>query len=116
MSLLFEEFITEYVSVFPVAAILIVILLIYSLLRNDRILKLIPVELRKSYLALSDTHMVLLTGVAVAVFYSLLSLPLARASDRGSPRLALVSCILPWSAVTVLGGIDTQPSTEKVSP
>jgi predicted MFS family arabinose efflux permease len=68
-------------------------------------LPFIMAEAIKTDLSLSDTQMGLLTGIAFAVCYALLSLPLARASDRGSPRFVLVSCILVWSAMTALGGI-----------
>lgn len=61
-------------------------------------------EAIKADLSLNDTQIGLLTGVAFAVCYSLLSLPLARAADRGSPRLVLVSCLFGWSAMTLLGG------------
>lgn len=54
---------------------------------------------------LSDTQVGLLSGIAFAVCYSLLSLPLARAADRGSPRFVLVACILGWSAMTAFGGL-----------
>lgn len=82
-----------------------VLVLINVLSQIDRIIPFIMAEAIKSDLGLSDTQMGLLTGVAFAVCYSLLSLPLARAADRGSPRFILVSCILLWSAMTALGGI-----------
>lgn len=71
----------------------------------DRILPFILAEKIKTDLSLSDTQIGLVTGIAFAVCYALLSLPLARASDRGSPRLVLVSCILVWSAMTAIGGL-----------
>lgn len=70
----------------------------------DRILPFILAEAIKSELSLTDTQIGLMTGVAFAVCYTLLSLPIARVADRGSPRLVLVSCILVWSAMTALGG------------
>lgn len=88
-----------------IIAILISLILINGFSQIDRILPFILAESIKSDLGLSDTQMGLLTGLAFAVCYSLLSLPLARASDRGSPRFVLVSCILLWSAMTALGGI-----------
>lgn len=81
------------------------ILFVSALSQVDRILPFIMAEAIKADLSLSDTQIGLLTGVAFAVCYSLLSLPLARAADRGSPRLVLVSCILGWSAMTMLGGL-----------
>lgn len=71
----------------------------------DGILPFILAESIKRDLSLSDTQIGLLTGVPFAVCYTLLSLPLARAADRGSPRFVLVSCILAWSAMTALGGM-----------
>lgn len=94
----------EYVKGWRVAAMFGTLLLINAFSQIDRILPFILAESIKADLGLSDTQMGLLTGLAFAVCYSLLSLPLARASDRGSPRLVLVSCILLWSAMTALGG------------
>lgn len=95
----------EYVDGWRIAAVLLTLLLINAFSQIDRILPFILAESIKADLGLSDTQMGLLTGLAFAVCYALLSLPLARASDRGSPRLVLVSCILLWSAMTALGGI-----------
>ncbi|KTF68308.1 MFS transporter [Sphingomonas sp. WG] len=61
----------------------------------------------KAELSLSDTQLGLVTGIAFAVCYALLSLPLARVADRGSPRRLLVACTLLWSAMTALGGLAT---------
>jgi len=94
----------EYASRWRIYAILLTLLLINAFCQIDRILPFILAESIKSDLDLSDTQMGLLTGLAFAVCYSLLSLPLARASDRGSPRLVLISCILLWSAMTAFGG------------
>lgn len=94
----------EHVKGLRMAAICIVLLLINAFSQIDRILPFILAEKIKADLELTDTEMGLLTGLAFAVCYALLSLPLARAADRGSPRLVLVSCILIWSAMTTLGG------------
>jgi predicted MFS family arabinose efflux permease len=93
-----------YVRGWRVAAICTTLLLVSAFSQIDRILPFILSESIKADLGLSDTQMGLLTGLAFAVCYSLLSLPLARASDRGSPRIVLVLCILLWSAMTALGG------------
>ncbi|WP_448426303.1 MFS transporter [Martelella sp. FOR1707] len=94
----------EYVGRWRFAAICTVLLLINAFSQIDRILPFILAEKIKTDLSLTDTQIGLLTGLAFAVCYALLSLPLARAADRGSPRLVLVSCILIWSAMTTLGG------------
>lgn len=94
----------EYVRGWRTIAIFVTVLLIDVFSQIDRILQFILAGSIKADLGLSDTQMGLLAGIAFAVCYSLLSLPLARASDRGSPRFVLVSCILLWSAMTALGG------------
>lgn len=101
-----EIFGNEYVKFWRVIAILITLMLINAFSQIDRILPFILAESIKADLGLSDTQMGLLTGLAFAVCYALLSLPLAQASDRGSPRLVLVSCILLWSTMTALGGFS----------
>ncbi|SON55245.1 putative sulfoacetate transporter SauU [Hartmannibacter diazotrophicus] len=95
---------SEYVRGRRMASIFITLLLINAFSQIDRILPFILAESIKTDMGLSDTQIGLLTGLAFAVCYSLLSLPLAQASDRGSPRFVLVSCILLWSAMTALGG------------
>lgn len=96
--------IDDYARRWRSAAILITLLIINAFSQIDRILPFILAESIKEDLELSDTEMGLLTGLAFAVCYSLLSLPLARAADRGSPRFVLVACILLWSAMTTFGG------------
>jgi predicted MFS family arabinose efflux permease len=81
--------------------------LVMVIAQVDRVLPFILAEAIKADLSLSDTQVGLLTGVAFAACYALLSLPLARLSDRGSPRRVLVLCMLAWSATTALGGIAT---------
>lgn len=71
----------------------------------DRILPFILAESIKRDLGLNDTELGLVTGVAFAVCYCLMSLPLARSADRRSPRLVLIVCIVVWSAMTSLGGL-----------
>ncbi|WP_159717565.1 MFS transporter [Geminicoccus flavidas] len=102
--LLLKEFPNEYVQGWHLFAILMTLILTNAFSQIDRILPFILAESIKADLGLSDTQMGLLTGLAFAVCYSLLSLPLARAADRGSPRFVLVSCIVLWSAMTALGG------------
>ncbi len=86
-------------------ALMVVLFLVSALCQIDRILPFILSESIKADLSLSDTQIGLINGVAFAVCYSLLSLPLARAADRGSPRVVLVLCVLIWSAMTALGGL-----------
>jgi predicted MFS family arabinose efflux permease len=96
----------EFASGKRLVAIVVTLMLIQIISQVDRILPFILAESIKRDLSLSDTQMGLITGLAFAVCYTLLSLPLARASDRGSPRAVLVSCILVWSAMTAMGGLS----------
>ncbi|GGE85382.1 MFS transporter [Sphingomonas prati] len=82
---------------------LFVLFLVGLFSQIDRMLPFIMAESIKEDLSLSDTQVGLLTGLAFALCYALFSLPLARASDRGSPRFVLVACALVWSAMTALG-------------
>ena len=94
----------DVVSGWRLAALLATLMLISAISQIDRILPFILAEAIKADLGLSDTQIGLLTGAAFAVCYTLLSLPLARLADRGSPRLVLLGCLLVWSAMTALGG------------
>ncbi len=93
-----------FLSGWRVGALLATLLLISILSQIDRILPYILAESIRSDLGLSDTQIGLVTGLAFAVCYTLLSMPLARTADRGSPRLVLVACLLLWSVMTTLGG------------
>lgn len=95
----------EYVEGRRLIMLLITLFLVSATSQIDRMLPFVLAESIKEELDLSDTEVGLLTGLAFAVCYTLLSMPLARAADRGSPRFVLVMCILLWSAMTLLGGL-----------
>lgn len=87
------------------AALLLASLFLVSIFAQiDRILPFILAEAIKAELLLTDTQIGLITGIAFALCYVLLSLPMARQCDRGSPRNVLLACTLVWSAMTALGG------------
>lgn len=86
------------------------LLLIVSLLHSlDRQIVNILAEPIRRDLGLSDTQLGLLTGLAFALFYTILGLPLARFVDNlRSNRVRLISaCLAVWSAMTVLCGFAT---------
>jgi len=82
----------------------IVLLLVSTLCQIDRILPFIMAESIKQDLGLSDTQLGLMNGVAFSVCYSLMSLPLARRADQGSPKIVMLVCIIAWSIMTAFGG------------
>lgn len=103
-----QEAVAEmYFSGWRMWTFLTVLLLVSIFCQIDRILPFILAESIRTDLGLSDTQIGLMTGLAFAICYTLLSLPLARASDRGSPRLVLVACVIGWSVMTALGGLAT---------
>jgi predicted MFS family arabinose efflux permease len=89
------------------AFLLAALFLVSAFAQIDRILPFILAEAIKVELRLSDTHIGLITGIAFALCYALLSLPMARLCDQGSPRKVLLACTLTWSAMTALGGFAT---------
>jgi MFS family permease len=61
----------------------------------------------KAELDLSDTQLGLLTGIAFALFYSLMGIPIARLADRGN-RVTIISVTTAlWSVAVALCGLVT---------
>ena len=87
-------------------ALLAVMLLVSILNTVDRQLPLILAESIKRDLHLSDTQLGLLNGLAFAVCYSTLAIPLARLADRWSAKMVLTGCLAFWSLMTALGGFS----------
>ena len=56
----------------------------------------------KSDLHLTDTQLGLLTGVAFALFYSLMGIPIARWADRGNRVAVISTAVAVWSAAVAL--------------
>jgi predicted MFS family arabinose efflux permease len=73
----------------------------------DRQIISILAEPIKNDLHLSDTQLGLLTGLAFAVLYALMAIPIARYADRASTnRVSLIAvCIGIWSIMTSLSGL-----------
>ena len=58
-------------------------------------------------LALSDTQLGVLSGIAFALFYSVMGIPIARWADRGN-RVTIISlAAMAWSLLVALCGIAT---------
>jgi MFS family permease len=70
----------------------------------DRSILGILVEPIKQDLGASDTMMGFLGGIAFAIFYTVLGIPIARMADKGSRRNVLAVCLTIWSAATALCG------------
>ena len=81
------------------------LVLIYALNMVDRQILAILVEPIRLDLGLTDTEIGLLTGIAFALFYATLGIPIARVADRRD-RVTLISIALAvWSAMTAVCGL-----------
>lgn len=91
----------------PVRRMLWVLLAVYILNFLDRQIVNILAEPIARDLSLSDADIGLLTGLAFALFYTFLGIPIARYADKPSTnRIGLISVSLAiWSAMTVLCGM-----------
>lgn len=84
------------------AMALICVVAFFNLI-DRQILSILMEPIKKEFGA-SDTMMGLLAGSTFAIFYSLASLPLARASDRYPRGVVLAISLGAWSVMTSLGG------------
>ena len=82
-----------------------VLMLAYTFSFIDRsILSLLVVPIRRD-LGISDTQFSLLHGLAFALFYTALGIPIARLADRYSRRWIITLGILVWSLATAACGL-----------
>jgi MFS transporter, Spinster family, sphingosine-1-phosphate transporter len=82
--------------------LLVLLLVIFAFNQVDRWALGLVLQDIKVELSLSDTQLGLLTGIAFALFYSAMGLPIARWADRGN-RVAIVSLSTAlWSCMVAL--------------
>ena len=83
-----------------------VLLIVYILNFLDRQIVGILAQPISKELGLSDTQIGLMTGIAFALFYTGLGIPIARFSDRPTTsRIKVIAiCLAIWSAMTALCG------------
>ncbi|MEE2891546.1 MAG: MFS transporter [Pseudomonadota bacterium] len=82
-----------------------VLVVTYTFNFIDRQILGILVEPIKRDLGVSDTFMGLLTGLAFAVFYTLMGIPIARIADRANRRNLIAAALAIWSTFTALQGV-----------
>lgn len=84
---------------------LAVLLVAYVLSFIDRqILSLLVGPIRND-LGISDFQMSFLQGIAFALFYALLGIPIGRLADRGNRRKLIAAGIFLWSLMTAVCGL-----------
>jgi MFS family permease len=81
--------------------------LVYVVNFIDRSILSILNQSIKEDLGVSDTAMGFLGGIAFAVFYTFVGIPIARLADTGVRRNILAVCLAVWSGMTVLCGLVT---------
>ena len=89
------------------ALVLAMLLLVYTFNFLDRQILGILVAPIKAELRLSDTQLGALGGIAFALLYSTLAIPLALVADRTSRSWVITFCLTIWSAFTALCGLAT---------
>lgn len=81
------------------------LLLVYASNAVDRFAFGLVLQDIKTDLDLSDTQLGVLTGIAFALFYAVMAVPIARWADRGN-RVKIVACATAlWSAMVALCGL-----------
>src|SRR5439155_12977859 len=85
--------------------VLVVLTVAYTVSFIDRqILALMIGPIRKDF-AISDTQVSLLIGLAFALFYTLLGMPIGRLADNYSRRTIIAAGIFIWCAMTAVCGV-----------
>lgn len=99
----------DVVPPYPEAAyswyVVVVLTLAYTVSFIDRQIMALMVEPIRRDLGISDTQMSLLLGLAFAIFYTLLGIPLARLADRYSRRMIITWGIAIWCVMTAGCGL-----------
>jgi MFS family permease len=87
--------------------VLAVLALAYAVNVMDRSVLAVLLESIKHTFHTTDTQQGLLGGLAFALFYATLGVPIAALADRTSRRNVLAACALLWSVMTALCGLAT---------
>lgn len=82
-----------------------VLLVVYVFNFIDRQILSILMEPVRLELGLSDTQLGFLSGIAFALFYATLGIPIARIADRTSRTGVISICLAVWSAMTAVCGL-----------
>jgi MFS family permease len=94
---LFSRAYTQY------ALALLVVVYVFNFI--DRTILTILLEDIRTELDLSDTALGFLSGIAFALFYSTLGVPIARWADRGLRTTIIALACFIWSAMTAVTGL-----------
>ncbi len=84
--------------------VLALLVVVYTFNFIDRQILSILIEPIKQDLDLNDTQMGFLSGLAFALFYATLGIPIARYADRSNRRNVIALALGTWSIMTALSG------------
>ncbi len=85
--------------------VIFVLMVAYTLSYIDRQILSLLVDPIRADLNLSNTEFSLLHGLAFALFYTIVGIPLARVADNGSRRGLMAVGIFAWSVMTAVCGL-----------
>lgn len=85
--------------------LLIVLTMILTFNSLDRIAMALVFDDIKADLQLSDTQLGLLGGIAFALFYAVMGIPIARWADRGNRVTIITATAIAWSVAVALCGV-----------
>jgi MFS family permease len=100
-----EEPASAYPTSFAAWYSVAVLMVMYIFSFIDRTTISLLVEPMKRDLHISDTQVGMLNGMAFALLYTLLALPIARLSDRHSRRGIIAAGVFVWSIMATLCGL-----------
>src|SRR5262245_57322851 len=85
--------------------VLVVLLLVYILNFVDRNILSVVAQPMKEELALADWQVGLLGGLAFALFYVVMGLPIARIAERSDRTRIISILVVVWSIMTAVCGL-----------
>jgi len=85
--------------------VVVILMLAYVFAYLDRFILTLMVEPIKRDLGITDTQMSLVLGLAFAIFYTLLGIPIGRLADRANRRSIVAAGIAVWSVMTAACGL-----------
>ena len=83
----------------------IILVIAYTFSFADRMILTLLIEPIKKDFSLSDTEISLLHGLAFAIFYTLMGIPIGRLVDTSSRRTIIAAGICIWSSMTAICGL-----------
>ncbi len=85
--------------------VVVLLTIVYVFNFIDRNILAILGQSIKEELLISDTAFGFLGGIAFAIFYTFMGIPIARLADRKSRKTILAVCLAIWSGMTALCGL-----------